>query len=464
MVFLLASVNLDYGLLISNHNVPLSPASSQFLYFKSYGSLARFGKWTLPGTSGTMSFPDLGVEFASGCTNFAHAKHQLCPACRHSPENAHLIADQLSILGTEEREDADGQGLEIMYVVQCKDPADASQVVELLLPRQEIRKDLLLSFERGLLPQKTDHGNKKVAKAKGSRQKARWLRKTDGPCSRVLQAKKPGAKKMARPPAKKVAVPNLTECTVDKDTHRRRRTTGGILTCVLSCGLLADFIEMWRGEQLELVYVFLLQFFKDMQKRGVSISCVAYDNACKLWKTVQEKKDSRPPWSTRFAEIGLVLDHFHKRNHTWCLANLPQTNPDAPENVKLLKNKNTEACEQLNSWITARTKSSLEMPPGRFTIYWRTLFQQHNVWLEAEADCLRKRFAKGKMQHDPDKTRGFENGQMSDQEPPSLSACSSLTDHSSDEPHIRQGFLTHEGPFSPRLTFQRELCFVTCPA
>lgn len=293
MVFLLASVNLDYGLLISNHDVPLSPASSQFLYFKSYGSLARFGKWTLPGTSGTMSFPDLGVEFASGCTNFAHAKHQLCPACRHSPENAHLIADQLSILGTEEREDADGQGLEIMYVVQCKDPADASQVVELLLPRQEIRKDLLLSFERGLLPQKTDHGNKKVAKAKGSRQKARWLRKTDGPCSRVLQAKKPGAKKMARLPAKKVAVPNLTECTVDKDTHRRRRTTGGILTCVLSCGLLADFIEMWRGEQLELVYVFLLQFFKDMQKRGVSISCVAYDNACKLWKTVQEKTAGR---------------------------------------------------------------------------------------------------------------------------------------------------------------------------
>ena len=109
----------------------------------------------------------LGVEFASGCTNFAHAKHQHCPACRHSPENAHLIADQLSILGTEEREDADGQGLEIMYVVQCKDPADASQVVELLLPRQEIRKDLLLSFERGLLPQKTRSWQQKGGKSQG---------------------------------------------------------------------------------------------------------------------------------------------------------------------------------------------------------------------------------------------------------------------------------------------------------
>lgn len=199
------------------------------------------------------------MEFASGCTNFAHAKHQHCSACRQLSEHDHLIADQLAILGTEEREDADGEGLEIMYVVQCKDPSDATQVVELLLPRQEVRKELLFSFERGLLPQKKDHGNKKAAKAKGSRQKARWLRKQDGACSRILGPRKPKAKKKPPLPAKP-AVPEPTECTVDKDTHRRRRTTGGILTCVLSCGLLADFIEMWRGEQMELVYVFLLQF------------------------------------------------------------------------------------------------------------------------------------------------------------------------------------------------------------
>ena len=64
-----------------------------------------------------------------------------------------------------------------------------------------------------------------------------------------------------------------------------------------------------------------------------------------------------------FSQIGLVLDHFHKRNHTWCLKNLPQTNPDTPQNAALLQNKNTEACEQLNSWITGRTKSSLDALP-----------------------------------------------------------------------------------------------------
>lgn len=37
-------------------------------------------------------------------------------------------------------------------------------------------------------------------------------------------------------------------CGVDKEGEkgRRRRTTGGILTCVLSCGLLVDWIEMWQ--------------------------------------------------------------------------------------------------------------------------------------------------------------------------------------------------------------------------
>ena len=87
---------------------------------------------------------------------------------------------------------------------------------------------------------------------------------------------------------------------------------------------------------------------------------------------------------------------------------LEESSPDKPGHTAkcgAAEKQNTEACEQLNSWITGRTKSSLEMPPGRFAIYWRTLFQQHNVWLEAEADCLRRRFAKGKMQHDPDKTR-----------------------------------------------------------
>ena len=46
------------------------------------------------------------------------------------------------------------------------------------------------------------------------------------------------------------------KCGVDKDLQQasRRKSTGGILTAVLSCGFLANWLEIPRGESLELVY------------------------------------------------------------------------------------------------------------------------------------------------------------------------------------------------------------------
>ena len=48
-----------------------------------------------------------------------------------------------------------------------------------------------------------------------------------------------------------------SQCPVEKlkPAPQVRRTTGGMATCVLPCGLLADWIELWRGESLQLVYV-----------------------------------------------------------------------------------------------------------------------------------------------------------------------------------------------------------------
>lgn len=113
---------------------------------------------------------------------------------------------------------------------------------------------------------------------------------------------------------------------------------------------------MWRGEQIELVYVFLVQFVKDMADRGVTVTTIGCDNACKLWKCAQKQEDyNRPPYSTALTNVALVLDHFHKRNHTWRLKNLPEVNPDTAGNAALLQNKNTEAFEQLSSWISGRT-------------------------------------------------------------------------------------------------------------
>ena len=118
------------------------------------------------------------------------------------------------------------------------------------------------------------------------------------------------------------------------------------------------------GEQLDLVYAFSLNFEKDMTQRGVAVRCLAYDNACHLLQKARDNRHVAGDISRSLAsDLAIVLDNFHRDNHTWCLQHLPQVDPKHPANTALLEGKNTQACEQLNSWITHRTKSSLDMPP-----------------------------------------------------------------------------------------------------
>lgn len=162
-------------------------------------------------------------------------------------------------------------------------------------------------------------------------------------------------------------------CGVDKsgEAKHRRRCTGGIQTAVLTCGLLVDFMELWRGESLELVYLFLLRLFKELKDIGLDIHAIGYDNACKLLALARAKAHAAEPWSLDFVNhVIMVLDRFHRQNHTWCLENMPEVDPKDPRNEKFLAGKNTEACEELNSWISRRTGSCLEMTQGRFPIYW----------------------------------------------------------------------------------------------
>ena len=103
--------------------------------------------------------------------------------------------------------------------------------------------------------------------------------------------------------------------------------------------------------------------------------------------------------------IAFILDRFHRRNHTWCLTHRPSVDPQNPINAKYVEGKNTEACEQLNSWISKRTDSVLELPPGRFGVYWWSLFHEKNQWTEANAQAERRRYEKGYRKADPDKPR-----------------------------------------------------------
>ena len=83
------------------------------------------------------------------------------------------------------------------------------------------------------------------------------------------------------------------------------------------------------------------------------------------------------------------------------LTSLPEVNPDTETNAKLLHGKNTEACEQLSSWINRHTGLCLETRPGVFGVYWWAMLSEHNAWVEWQAGCRRRRFLAGRRIHDP---------------------------------------------------------------
>ena len=85
---------------------------------------------------------------------------------------------------------------------------------------------------------------------------------------------------------------------------------------------------------------------KDAQELGFVIACLGYDNACKLLSLAKVKAEELLPWTrTLVDEVRMVLDGFHRDNHTWCLANMPEVDPKQPDNAAVLATKNTEACE-----------------------------------------------------------------------------------------------------------------------
>ena len=197
----------------------------------------------------------------------------------------------------------------------------------------------------------------------------------------------------------------VSQCGVDKDVERarRRRSTGGIVTATLPCGVPADWTEIWRGESVELVYLFLMQFYKDLDDLGVRLHAVGYDNACKLLALAREKRRACLPSTEEFvSRVSFMLDRFHRQNHTWCLSHMPEVDPHNPANERFVRNRNTEACEQLNLWIAGRTRVALELTRGRFVVYWWVLFGEHKEWLEREAVALRRRCSRGGLARNPD--------------------------------------------------------------
>ena len=157
-------------------------------------------RFVCAGLDGYQHFHDFNIKLHAGCSNNAPAGQHFCAKCRPAKmQQSHLIP-QHSVLGIQES--ADAEGAKVQYLVQCQDPAAPDCTFDALLPRSEVRADLLHGFEKGLLPRLGDHGNQKPRPGwvKGHKQLARWLSKRKGACehrarsrsSRSLPAKLSG--------------------------------------------------------------------------------------------------------------------------------------------------------------------------------------------------------------------------------------------------------------------------------
>lgn len=293
------------------------------------------------GLEGHRTFADLGVSIYTGCMNHAGPNDVFCKRCRPSSLLQSALIPQEKVLQVETCPSEDGLSVETWYLVRCKCPQNG--IFEAPLPRKEVRADLLAEFEKGALPKKRDHGN--------LRTQFRWLKsarmvrqaalKRAGPCKparRGRASKKEEVKKLPggwlsqayvaflRDTDKSTDGSELAECGIDKEkkTLKRRRCTGGILTATLSCGQLVDWLELPRGEALDVVYTFVLDVIKELSTRQVQVKCVGYDNACRLLAMAERCENLCSPWTNKVTECRIVLDRFHKGNHSWCLRHRPQ--------------------------------------------------------------------------------------------------------------------------------------------
>jgi hypothetical protein len=405
---------------------------------------------------GFWEIPEWGVSVQSGCQKHASSRNLYCGICK--PQLPVAPIPQVQVL--EQRVKLiPGQPKCLEYLVRCHAMDAPEDLFECYLPRTEVMPELLVAFERargctrkrkahpGNGSAQSSHGkpakNVRVARMQlrgghlkvapepstGPGVKRKLGRRLPAPCRPPAKTPKQLRKEQRRQPRPGAGCSSsgptapttnaqgwltvheedlaASKCKVDKMKKQSavRRTSGGMATAVLPCGLLLDWLELWVGESLQLIYVLVARAYSAMESGGCPPSVVFYDNACKLLALVRAKAHLHPPLTEALAMIRFLLDGLHRDNHTWCLQNLPEVDPEREENLHFREDFNTQAAEEYNSWINERTLAAAEMTGAHYNIYWWSLFNDHNTWLEQQASAFRRRYARGHMANDPDRPR-----------------------------------------------------------
>ena len=267
----------------------------------------KMGAWrrVCANMDGFWQDPDLGVTLNSGCPRQAPAGRLRCKECSPTQVHAPIPQTKVHSMRPVVRED---ESVAMEYKVRCHDPDDDEQF-NCYLPRGEILPTLLEEFEQGLLrtsacPPADDDGKKhstagqpradagklvSASPSQPSAPKASALSST----RKISKAKAKNSSCKAEEHSQETAWLHVSpatmeevRCPVDKDSAkpRIRRQTGGIITCVLSCGMLFDWMELWKGESLQLVYCLALRSLKATLKGDKQLQAI-FSSGTTTWQS-----------------------------------------------------------------------------------------------------------------------------------------------------------------------------------
>jgi len=164
------------------------------------------------------------------------------------------------------------------------------------------------------------------------------------------------------------------KCGTEKSNHRaKNRKTAGILAFVKPCGVVVNVKEIFNSESKSQVYGHLHDILALPQFNN--IDCICYDYACHLMKYAKNKiRKDLTKVSNRMAELQYVVDRFHFPNHVdrWCkkMCN--------PYKCRFIEKVNTEACEQLFSWLSNYSRMTKYMNRDRFLYFILYVLDSHN--------------------------------------------------------------------------------------
>ena len=105
------------------------------------------------------------------------------------------------------------------------------------------------------------------------------------------------------------------------------------------------------------------------REKEVFVEAGFYNNACKFLVLVRTKKILLPPPAIRLAFLKILLDSLRRNIYVWCLKNLPEVDCQREANQQWVDGANSQACEDMNSFIHDRTVPSVEMTKGRIYVF-----------------------------------------------------------------------------------------------